>query len=244
MGDAMAGHSQFKNIMHRKGAQDAKRAKVFTKLIREITVATQLSGPDQASNPRLRTAIQAARAANMPKDTVERAIKKGSGESDGTNYAEMRYEGYDASGVALIVETLTDNRNRTAADVRALFSKHGGRLGETGSVTYMFKKTGLIFYPKAIDEEALLNCALENGAEDFAALDEAFQISCPQEAWIALKDALEQAFGTPLGSELAWIPGTTLTLTGDKAEKLEKLIGALEDNDDVQTVWHSANLTA
>jgi YebC/PmpR family DNA-binding regulatory protein len=236
----MAGHSQFKNIMHRKGAQDAKRAKVFTKLIREITVATQMGGPDRDSNPRLRTALQAARAANMPKDTVERAIKKGSGESGDAVYSEMRYEGYDASGVAMIVEALTDNRNRTAADVRALFNKHGGRLGETGSVTYLFTKTGLVFYPKTTDEDALLTCALDNGAEDFTALDDAFQIATSQEQWMTLKDALEKDFGPPVASELAWIPNTTLPLAGDRHEKFAKLISALEDNDDVQTVWHNA----
>lgn len=235
----MAGHSQFKNIMHRKGAQDAKRAKAFTKLIREITVAAQLGGGDPAANPRLRTAITAARGANMPKDNVERAIKKGTGDDNTTSYYDMRYEGYGPSGVAVIVEALTDNKNRTASEVRSAFSKYGGNMGETGSVTFMFQHVGVILYPKDVDEETLLEEALGAGATDFSVSEEGFQITASKEKWIAVRDALEASLPSLLHASLAWVPETTVEIS-DKKDTLLKLLSALEESDDVQNVWHNA----
>lgn len=239
----MAGHSQFKNIMHRKGAQDAKRAKVFTKIIRELTVAAQTGGDDPESNPRLRTAIQTARGANMPKDTMERAIKKGSGKDSDTTYFEMRYEGYGPAGMAIIVEALTDNKNRTAAEVRALFNRNGGNMGETGSVSFSFQQMGIITYGKDVaGEDALLEGALAAGAEDMTSEAEAFQIKAPRNSWMQVKEQIEKDFGEPLSAGLAWLPSTLVTLPPEKKETAQKLIDALENNDDVQSVWHNATL--
>lgn len=232
----MAGHSQFKNIMHRKKAQDAKRAKVFTKIIRELTVAARIS-PDPESNPRLRSAISAARSANMPKDTMERAIKKGAGGDDGTAYEEMRYEGYGPGGVALIVETLTDNRNRTASEVRSAFNKYGGNLGETNSVTFMFDRIGLIQYPACIGSpEEVFEMALEAGASDVESGSELHEIHTQPEELMAIRDVLSEKFGDPESAALTWNPKSRTPVTPDHAETLLKLLEVLEDNDDVQQV--------
>lgn len=234
----MAGHSQFKNIMHRKGAQDAKRAKVFTKLIRELTTAARSGQPDPAANPRLRAAIQAARAANMPKDTVDRAIKRGAGADGADNYEEVRYEGYGPGGVAVIVEALTDNRNRTAGEVRAAFSKNGGALGETNSVAFMFDRVGEIVFPAAAaTPEALFEAALEAGADDVQSDADSHGVTCGQDDFAQVREALEKAFGEPKSAKLVWRPRTTAPVEGDKAEALLKMIEVLEDSDDVQQVY-------
>jgi YebC/PmpR family DNA-binding regulatory protein len=236
----MAGHSQFKNIMYRKGAQDAKRAKIFTKLIRELTTAARAGLPDPDGNPRLRAAINAARNANMPKDTIERAIKRGSGDADGENYEEIRYEGYGPGGVAIIVEALTDNRNRTASEIRAAFSKYGGNLGESNSVSFLFDRKGVIRYPlKAASAEAMFDAALEAGAENVESDAEVHEVTCAPDDFSAVRDALEARFGAPEEARLSWRPLTTVAVDGDTAQTLFKLLDVLEDNDDVQTV--SAN---
>ena len=233
----MAGHSQFKNIMHRKGAQDAKRARVFTKLIREITVAARDGTPDPAMNPRLRSAIAAARAANMPKDNVERAIKRGAGGDDGVNYQIVRYEGYGPGGVAVIVEALTDNRNRTASEVRAAFSRHGGALGETGSVNFMFDRIGLIhFKAEAASAETMFEAALESGAEDVESADSGHDVFCAADDLGTVREAMEGHFGEAEVARLDWKAQTTVTVDEDNAEDLFKLLDALDDNDDVQRV--------
>ncbi len=233
----MAGHSQFKNIMYRKGAQDAKRGKVFTKLIRELTVAARSGLPDPEANPRLRTAIAAARAANMPKDTMERAIRRGAGEDGAENYEEVRYEGYGPGGVALIVEALTDNRNRTASEVRAAFGKHGGSLGESGSVSYMFDRVGLIHYQAdAASADEMFEAALEAGAEDVASGEAGHEIICAPDDVSHVRDALEQRFGPADAARLDWKPNVSVTVEERQAETLFKLLAALDDNDDVQRV--------
>src|SRR5579872_4009848 len=205
----MAGHSQFKNIMHRKGAQDARRARQFARLIREITVAARHGLPDPASNPRLRAAVMAAREANMPKDTVERAIKKASGAAAGEDYAEVRYEGYGPAGVAVIVEALTDNRNRTASDIRSAFSKHGGALGETNSVSFLFARRGVVRYPlDTASEDAMLEAAIEAGAENVESDGDGHEVSTAPEQFFAVRDALEARFGTPATARLDWRANT------------------------------------
>ncbi len=240
----MAGHSQFKNIMHRKGAQDAKRAKVFTKLIRELTTAARSGQPDPAANPRLRAAIQAARVANMSKDTLERAIKRGAGNDAADNYEEVRYEGYGPGGVAVIVEALTDNRNRTAGEVRAAFSKNGGALGETNSVAFMFDRVGEIVFPAAAaSAEALFEGALEAGAEDVQSDEDGHSVTCAQDDFAAVREALEKTFGEPKSAKLVWKPKTTTPVEGDKAETLFKMIEVLEDSDDVQTVYANFDIS-
>ena len=234
----MAGHSQFKNIMHRKGAQDAKRGKVFTKLIRELTTAAKLGLPDPAANPRLRSALQAARVANMPRDTIERAIKRGAGGDDGANYDEIRYEGYGPGGVAVIVEALTDNRNRTASEVRSAFAKGGGALGETNSVSFMFERVGEIVYPvKAASADAMFEAALEAGATNVESGTDLHEIVTTIEDFAQVRDALEAKFGAPERAKLAWKPTTTVPVDESAADSLFKLVETLEDNDDVQTVW-------
>ena len=236
----MAGHSQFKNIMHRKGAQDAKRAKVFTKIIRELTTAARLGQPDPEANPRLRAAIQAARAANMPKDTMERAIRRGAGGEEGTNYEEVRYEGYGPGGVAIIVEALTDNRNRTASEIRSAFSKYGGALGETNSVSFMFERKGVVRYPaSAATAEQMFEAALEAGADNAESDSDGHEVTCATEDFAAVRDALEKRFGPPQEARLQWRPLNSVTIDAETASSLLKLLDVLEDNDDVQTV--SAN---
>jgi YebC/PmpR family DNA-binding regulatory protein len=234
----MAGHSQFKNIMYRKGAQDAKRAKVFTKIIRELTVAAKTGQADPNANPRLRAAITAARQANMPRDTMERAIKRGAGGEDNNNYDEVRYEGYGPGGIAVIIEALTDNRNRTASEVRALFSKSGGNLGETNSVSFMFERKGVIVYPaKAASADAMFEAGLEAGADNVESDATSHEVTCAVDDFSTVRDALEKKFGEAQEAKLQWRPLNTTMVDGDTADSLMKLIDALEDNDDVQNVY-------
>lgn len=233
----MAGHSQFKNIMHRKGAQDAKRGKIFTKLIRELTVSAKSGLPDPAANPRLRAAIIAARQANMSKDTVDRAIKRGAGGADDTNYEEVRYEGYGPGGVAIIMEALTDNRNRTASDIRMAFTKFGGSLGETNSVSFMFDRIGAVRYPRDVaSEDDMLDAAIEAGADNVESDDEGHEITCASDQLNTVRDALEARFGPSQSAKLGWRPQILTPIADEPAEKLFRLIEALDDNDDVQTV--------
>jgi YebC/PmpR family DNA-binding regulatory protein len=232
----MAGHSQFKNIMHRKGRQDAVRAKLFTRLQREIQVASKAGLPDPAANPRLRAAIQAAKAANMPKDNIDRAIKRGQG-GDAESYDEVRYEGYGPGGVAVIVEALTDNRNRTASAVRSTFGKHGGSLGETNSVSFQFNRVGSIRYPAGVaSADAMLEAAIEAGAEDVESSEDGHEILCAPDDLAAVQEVLEQRFGAPEQAALSWKPQVTVPVDDEKAETLFKLLEALDENDDVQRV--------
>ena len=234
----MAGHSQFKNIMHRKGAQDARRARQFAKLIREITVSARTGLPDAASNPRLRAATAAAREANMPRDTIERAIKKATGAGGGEDFVEIRYEGYGPAGVAVIVEALTDNRNRTASDIRAAFAKHGGALGETNSVAFLFTRSGVVRYRRDVaDDDAMLEAAIEAGAENAVSDGEGHEITTGVEDFFAVRDALEARFGPPESARIEWRPGTLVTLDEDRAASVLKLLDALEESDDVQNVY-------
>lgn len=231
----MAGHSKFKNIMHRKGRQDAKRAKVFAKLGKELSVAAR-GGSDPDFNPRLRLAIAAAKAQNMPNDNITRAIKRAES-GDDVNYEEVRYEGYGPGGVAVIVETLTDNRNRTASEVRSAFSKHGGNLGETGSVSFMFDRVGLVEYGiDAADPEAMFEAALEAGAQDVESSDDGHEVVCEVDDFSAVRDALEESFGAAEDARLDWKPQNTVAVDEDTAGTLLKLLDVLEDNDDVQRV--------
>ena len=236
----MAGHSQFKNIMYRKGAQDAKRGKMFTKLIRELTTSARHGLPDPNANPRLRAAIQAARAANMPKDTMERAIKRGAGGEGDANYEEMRYEGYAPGGVAVIVEALTDNRNRTASEIRSAFAKFGGNLGETNSVSFLFERKGMVAFALAVaTPEAMFEAGLEAGAEDVTSDAAGHEVLCAPEAFPAVRDALEARFGPPSLARIGWRPLTTVPVDAATAETLVRMLDLIEDSDDVQTV--SAN---
>jgi YebC/PmpR family DNA-binding regulatory protein len=233
----MAGHSQFKNIMHKKGKQDAIRSKVFSKLAREITVAAKMGLPDPNMNPRLRLAVLAARAENMPKDNIERAIKKAAG-GDSENYDEIRYEGYAPGGVALIVEALTDNRNRTASEVRSYFTKSGGALAETGAVSFMFDHVGEIeFDAKVASEDAIMEAAIEAGADDVSSSAEAHVITTSLESFAEVAKALEAKFGEPRKSKLVWRPQNTISVDDETGEKILKLVGNLEENDDVQNVY-------
>jgi YebC/PmpR family DNA-binding regulatory protein len=233
----MAGHSQFKNIMHKKGRQDAIRSKLFSKLAREITVAAKMGLPDPSMNARLRAAMLAARAENMPKDNIERAIKKASG-ADAETYDEVRYEGYAPGGVAVIVEALTDNRNRTAGEVRSYFTKAGGALAETGAVSFMFDRVGLVeFDRKVATEDAMLEAALDAGAEDVSASEDGHEIITTLESLRDVAQALEQKFGEPRKAALVWRPQNTISVDDEAGEKILKLVGALEDNDDVQNVY-------
>jgi YebC/PmpR family DNA-binding regulatory protein len=235
----MAGHSQFKNIMHRKGAQDKKRGKVFTKLIRELTTAARSGLPDPAANPRLRAAVTAARQSNMPRDTIERAIKRGAGGEDGDNYEEIRYEGYGPGGIAVIVEALTDNRNRTASEVRTAFTKSGGTLGETNSVSFQFSRDGQVTYPAGTGSaDTMLEAAIDAGAEDVESDEEEHRILCALDDLATVRDALEAKFGPALAAKLVWRPQTLVPVgEEDVAQSLFKLVEALEDSDDVQTVY-------
>ncbi|MEI8144465.1 MAG: YebC/PmpR family DNA-binding transcriptional regulator [Alphaproteobacteria bacterium] len=232
----MAGHSQFKNIMHRKGRQDAAKSKLFGKLAREITVAAKTGLPDPNMNPRLRAAIIAARAENMPKDNIERAIKKASG-NDGANYDEIRYEGYGPGGVAVIVEALTDNRNRTASEVRSYFTKVGGNLAETGAVSFMFDRIGVLEFDAAkADADAMLEAAIEAGADDVVSSEAGHEIITSLEGLIEISKALEAKFGEPRKSALVWRPQNSIAVDDETGEKLVKLMDLLDDNDDVQNV--------
>jgi YebC/PmpR family DNA-binding regulatory protein len=233
----MSGHSQFKNIMHKKGRQDAIRSKLFSKLAREITVAAKLGLPDPSMNARLRAAIIAARAENMPKDNIERAIKKASG-ADAENYEEVRYEGYAPEGVAVIVETLTDNRNRTAGEVRSYFTKAGGSLAETGAVSFLFDHVGLIeFDAKVASEEAMLEAAIEAGAEDVVSTADGHEVTTTLETMREVAQTLEAKFGEPRKVGFIWKPQTTISVDDEAGEKILRLMDSLEDNDDVQNVY-------
>ena len=233
----MAGHSQFKNIMHRKGRQDAVRAKLFTRLQREIQVASKGGLPDPSTNPRLRAAVQAAKAANMPKDNIDRAIKRGQG-GDAESYDEVRYEGYGPGGVAVIVEALTDNRNRTAGAIRSYFTKYGGTMGETGSVGFMFDRVGEIVYPaSAGDADKVLEAAVEAGANDVASDKDGHVIIAAFEDLNPVARALEKKLGEAESVHMVWKPQTLTPVAGDKAETLMKLIATIEDDDDVQNVY-------
>ncbi len=233
----MAGHSQFKNIMHRKGKQDKVRSKVFGKLAREITVSAKLGQPDPAFNPRLRLAILAARAENMPKDNIERAVKKASG-NDAESYDEIRYEGYGPGGVAVIVEALTDNRNRTAGEVRATFTKNGGNLAETGAVSFMFNHVGAVEYDAGVaSADAMLEAAIEAGAEDVTSDENGHQVFTTPETLREVSKALEAKFGEPRKATLLWKPQNTVALDDEAGEKMLKLIELLDESDDVQNVY-------
>jgi YebC/PmpR family DNA-binding regulatory protein len=233
----MAGHSKFKNIMHRKGAQDKKRSAMFSKLSREITVAAKMGLPDPDMNARLRAAVLAAKAQSMPKDNIQRSIDKASA-NDAENYEEIRYEGFGPGGVALIVEALSDNRNRTATNVRTIFSKNGGNLGASGSVSHGFERLGLIEYPaSAGDPEKVLEAAIEAGADDVESDEDGHEVWTNVEALHEVARSMESALGDAEAVKLAWKPTTEVTVTGDDAANLMKLIDALEEDDDVQTVW-------
>ncbi|MFL5026314.1 MAG: YebC/PmpR family DNA-binding transcriptional regulator [Microvirga sp.] len=233
----MAGHSQFKNIMHRKGKVDAVRSKVFSKLAREITVAAKMGMPDPNMNPRLRAAILAARAENMPKDNIQRAINKASG-GDAENYDEIRYEGYGPGGAAIIVEAMTDNRNRTASDIRSVFTKSGGNLAETGAVAFMFDRVGVVaFDAKAADADTMLEAAIEAGADDVVSSPDGHEVYCDQGALAEVTKALEARFGEPRKSALVWRAQNTVDVDDEAAEKLIRLVESLEDHDDVQNVF-------
>ena len=232
----MAGHSKFKNIQHRKGAQDKKRAKIFTRLIKELSVAAR-SSTDPASNPRLRGALSAARAANMPKDNIERVLKRAEG-GEGDAYEEIRYEGYGPGGVAFIVEAMTDNRNRTASEVRSFFSKFGGALAETGSVSFMFDKVGQIVYPLAVaDAETMFEAALEAGADNVETEEDSHVITTAAEEFNAVRENIEKQFDAPEEAALIWQPQNSIAVEEANASTLLKLYDALDENDDVQSVF-------
>lgn len=239
----MAGHSKWANIQHRKNAQDAKRGKLFTKLIREINVAARMGGSDLNSNPRLRLAVDKALGANMTKDTIERAIKKGAGELDDVAYEENRYEGYGINGVAIMVDTMTDNRNRTVSDVKHAFSKHGGNLGAVGSVSYLFNKIGVLNYPQGVDEDALMEAALEAGADDVVAdEDGSVEVITTEENFVDVKEAMVAAGHEPEHSEVTMRASTEVSVDAEQGQKLLKLLDALEDLDDVQNVYSNADI--
>lgn len=237
----MAGHSKFKNIMHRKGAQDKKRAKLFAKLAKEITVAAKMGAPDPAMNPRLRLAIANAKGNSMPKDNIERAINKGAGGGDDTNFEECRYEGYGPGGIAFIVEALTDNRNRTASEVRTIFAKGGGNLGETGSVTFMFDRVGEIVYPaENLEQEKVFEAAIEAGADDIVSEDEKHMVYTQPDDFNTVREGLEGTLGEAENAELIWKPKDPVDVSDkEAAEKVMRLMDTLDDCDDVQSV--SAN---
>ncbi len=239
----MAGHSKWANIQHRKNTQDARRGKLFTKLIREITVAARMGGGDSGSNPRLRAAIDAALSANMTKDTVERALRRGAGETDAEHYEEVRYEGYGPGGVAVMVDCMTDNRNRTVGEVRHAFSKHGGNLGSDGSVAFMFSKNGVISYPAGASEDRILEVALDAGAQDVVTNDDgSFDVLTTPEDFGAVQDALEAAGLKAEAAELTMRAASNVVIDGENAEKMLKLLDVLEDLDDVQKVYSNAEI--
>ncbi len=240
----MAGHSKWHNIQHRKGAQDAKRGKIFTKLIREITVAAKMGGGDVNANPRLRAAVDKALGANMTRDTIDRAVKRGSGDVDGENFDEIRYEGYGPGGVAVMVDCLTDNRNRTVSEVRHAFTKHGGNLGTDGSVSYLFTKTGVLVYPAGSDEDAIMEAALDAGADDVVADDDGMiEVLTDDAGYMDVKQAMVDAGLEPESSDLTQRASTMTELDQDGAEKLMKMVDRLEDLDDVQNVYTNADIS-
>ena len=238
----MAGHSKWANIQHRKKAQDAKRGKVFTKLIREITVAARMGGSDISANPRLRLAVDKGLSANMNKDTIDRAIKRGAGELEGMEYEEIRYEGYGAGGTAILVDCLTDNRNRTVSDVRHAFTKHGGNLGTSGSVAYLFNKQGVFSYEAGVNEDKLMEIALESGADDIVNNDDgSVDVLCEADAFVSLKEALKAAGLEPSYAEVSMRATTLAAVDLKDAEKIIRLIDVLEELDDVQDVYSNAD---
>jgi YebC/PmpR family DNA-binding regulatory protein len=240
----MAGHSKWANIQHRKNAQDAKRGKLFTKLIREITVAARMGEPDPAMNPRLRLAVDKALAGNMTKDTIERAIKRGSGAQDGDNFEEVRYEGYGPGGVAVMVDCMTDNRNRTVAEVRHAFTKAGGNLGTDGSVAYQFTKSGILSYPTGSDENRIIEAALEAGAEDVLSNDDgSIDVLTAADSFVDIKESMVAAELQPEQAEVTMRAATTTALDLDDAEKMVRLLDTLEDLDDVQNVYSNADIS-
>ena len=240
----MAGHSKWANIQHRKNAQDAKRGKLFTKLIREITVAARMGDPDPASNPRLRMAVDKALGGNMTRDTIDRAIKRGSGAQDGENYEEVRYEGYGPGGVAVMVDCVTDNRNRTVAEVRHAFTKAGGNLGTDGSVAYQFNKNGILSYPPGSDEDRIIEVAIEAGAEDVLNNDDgSVDVLTEPDKFVDIKDAMVAAELVPEQAEVTMRADNALPLVLDDAEKMIRLLGVLEDLDDVQEVYSNADIS-
>jgi YebC/PmpR family DNA-binding regulatory protein len=240
----MAGHSKWANIQHRKGAQDAKRGKLFTKLIREITVAARVGDPDPASNPRLRLAVDKALAGNMTKDTIERAIKRGSGAQEGENYEEVRYEGYGPGGIAVMVDCVTDNRNRTVAEVRHAFSKAGGNLGTDGSVAYQFTQAGILSYPSGSDEDQIMEAALEAGADDVLGNDDgSVDVLTEPDQFVDIREAMVAAGLEPEQAEVTMRAANTTPLDKDDAEKMIRLLERLEDLDDVQNVYSNADIS-
>lgn len=239
----MSGHSKWSSIKHKKAATDAKRGKIFTKLIKEITVAARMGGGDMDANPRLRTAVQAAKSENMPKDNIERAIKKGTGELEGVNYEESIYEGYGPGGAAVLVESLTDNKNRTVADIRSIFGKNGGNLGENGCVAWMFDKKGYIaIESKSVDEDVLMEAALDAGAEDIKEDNSNYEIITAPADFEAVKDAIDKASIPYIDAEVTMLPQTTANLAGREAEQMVRLMEMLEDCDDVQKVYTNADI--
>ncbi|SFR40550.1 DNA-binding regulatory protein, YebC/PmpR family [Marinobacter gudaonensis] len=241
----MAGHSKWANIKHRKAAQDAKRGKIFTKIIRELTVAARLGGGDPNDNPRLRAVVDKALTANMKKDTIERAIERGAGGGDDSNYEELTYEGYGPGGVAVFVEAMTDNKNRTVAEVRHAFNKFGGNLGTDGSVAYLFSKQGIISYSPETDGDRLMEAALEAGAEDLQEQEDgSYEIVTTPEEYLDVKETLTGAGLIPDNAEVTMVPSTRVELDRDGAETTLKLIDMLEDLDDVQNVYHNADISA
>ena len=239
----MAGHSKWANIKHRKGAQDAKRGKIFTKLIKEIITAARIGGGDIDANPRLRSAIAAAKSENLPKDNWERAIKKGTGELEGVNYEEASYEGYGPGGAAILVDSLSDNKNRAVSEIRHAFSKHGGNLGENGCVAYMFDQKGYLVVEKSnADEDTLMEIALEAGAEDVREDGDNFEVISAPDDFAAVKEAVDAADIATIAAEVTMLPQTMTPVDGDTAQKLIRLIDALEDCDDVQKVYTNADL--
>lgn len=239
----MAGHSKWANIQHRKNAQDAKRGKLFTKLIREINVAAKMGGSDVNSNPRLRLAVDKALGANMTRDTIERAVKKGAGELEDVAYEENRYEGYGVNGVAIMVDTMTDNRNRTVSEVKHAFTKYGGNMGTQGSVSYLFEKQGVLNYPAGTDEDAIMEAALEAGADDIITSDDgSIEVLTSEEAFVDVKEALAAENLQPEHSEVTMRAATSVELDVEQGQKLLKLIDVLEDLDDVQDVFTNAEI--
>ena len=239
----MAGHSKWANIQHRKGRQDEKRQRIWTRVVREIMVAARTGGGDPSANPRLRLAIDKAKAANMPADTIRRNVDKATGNLEGVTYEEIRYEGYGIGGAAIIVDTMTDNRVRTVAEVRHIFSKHGGNLGSEGSVAFQFKHCGQLIFAPGTSEDKVMEVALDAGADDVIADDDgAIEVICEPGSFEAVRDALQAAGLTPEVAEVTWRADNNITLEGDDAAKMQKLLDALEDLDDVQDVFHNAEM--
>jgi YebC/PmpR family DNA-binding regulatory protein len=240
----MSGHNKWSTIKHKKGAADAKRGKIFTKIIKEISVAAKLGGGDPAANPRLRTAVDKAKAENMPKDNIERAIKKGAGGLEGVTYEEIVYEGYGPGGAAVLVEVMTDNRNRSVSEVRSIFTKNNGNMGEAGCVSWMFSKKGLILYDKSVDFEQLFEAAIEAGADDVAEQEEQIEVTTEPGSFIEVREALEAKGFKHLNAEITMIPQTMVELEGKQAESMLKLMDKMEDCDDVQNVYSNFDISA